>query len=418
MDRKRGLAFPPSLVACIAVVGLSAPAADATKGSCVPGNAQPKCTLWKAKVKSVKDGDTVKVAIKKGKRFGKPQNIDLAGIQAMEMSKRKRECHAGDAADRLKALVLNKKVRLSAQLAGRNRSLAFKKGGWRDVGSLLVAEGHALWAPNAKEWAWNNTYARLSQFAARAGDGIWDTDSCGAGPNAALRLKVKWDAESSDGGNPNGEFVRISNSDPANAVSLAGWWVRDSSQRRYRFPAGTVVPAGGAIELHVGNGPSAGGTYHWGQARPVFENATGGSKGIGDGAYLFDPQGDLRYWQVYPCSVGCDEPLQGKVGFTAQPKSPESVQISNISSGPIDLFEYEVESVPWFYEFRPGTVLQPGQAITLFVQRDPAMDTQFVKGWGFGQSLFADGGDVVTLRNPLGGPVVCAAWGGKNCPNV
>jgi endonuclease YncB( thermonuclease family) len=418
MDRKRGLALPPSLVACIAVAGLSVPAAEAARGPCVPGQGQPKCTIKKAKVKAARDGDTVRVAIKKGKRFGKPQNIDIAGIQAMEMSKRKQECHAEEARDRLRSLVLNKKVRLSSLTNGRDRSIAFKRGGWRDVGSLLVAEGHALWAPDAREWAWNNTYARLSQFAARSGDGIWDTDFCGAGPSAPLKLKVKWDAEGGDGSNPNGEFVRVTNVDPVNAVSLARWWVRDSSQRRFKFPAGTVVPPGGSIVLRVGNGSSGGGTFHWGQGRPVFENATGGSKGIGDGAYLFDPQGDLRFWQVYPCRVGCDEPLAGKVGFTAQPKTPESVQVSNISAGPIDLAEYEVESVPWFYEFRPGTVLQPGQAITLFVQRDPAMDTQFVKGWGFSQSLFADGGDVVTLRNPLGGPVVCAAWGGKSCPNV
>lgn len=414
MRSKRGLALPSLLVSSVAVAGLFAPASEAARGPCVPGQGQPKCTLWKGKVTAVRDGDTVKVAIKKGKRFGKPQNIDVTGIQAMETTKRSSECHGAEARDRLKALVLNKKVRVSARTAGRHRSLAVKK---RDVGSLLVAEGHALWIPETTEWAWNNTYARLSQFAARSGDEIWDSDSCGAGPNAALRLKVKWDADNADGGNVNGEFIRVTNADPVNAVSLAGWWARDSALRRFTFPAGTVVPAGGSIELRVGGGPRGGSTYHWGQGRPVFENATGGSQGIGDGGYLFDPQGDLRYWQVYPCSVGCTEPLAGKVGFTAQPKSPESVQITNNSGGPIDLFEYEVESAPFFYEFKPGTVLQAGEAITLFVQRDPAMDTQFVKGWGRSQNLFADARDIVTLRNPQGAPVVCAAWGGETCPS-
>ena len=46
------------------------------------------------------------------------------------------------------------------------------------------------------------------------------------------------------------------------------------------------------------------------------------------------------------------------------------------------------------------------------------MDTQFVKGWGFSQNLFADAKDVVTFRNPAGAPVVCAAWGGETCPDV
>ena len=94
------------------------------------------------------------------------------------------------------------------------------------------------------------------------------------------------------------------------------------------------------------------------------------------------------------------------------------MQIANSSAGPIDLSEYEVESAPYFYEFSQGTVLQAGEAITLVVEQDPSSDTQFVKGWGFNKALFADGKDVVTLRNPLGAPVVCDRWGGARCPRV
>jgi hypothetical protein len=179
-----------------------------------------------------------------------------------------------------------------------------------------------------------------------------------------------------------------------------------------------VLPAGESIELRVGRGTNTANGQFWGQGRPVFENVVGGSQGVGDGAYLFDPQGDLRYWQIYPCSVGCDESLKGKVGFTVAAGSPESVHIANTSGGPIDLSEFEVESVPWFYEFQRGTVLQAGEAITLFVKRDPAMDTLFVKGWGLDSFLFTENRDVVTLRNPLGAPVLCAAWGGESCPTV
>ena len=32
-------------------------------------------------------------------------------------------------------------------------------GRWRDVGAIMLAEGHALWLPNRTEWAWNAGYS-------------------------------------------------------------------------------------------------------------------------------------------------------------------------------------------------------------------------------------------------------------------
>ena len=116
---------------------------------------------------------------------------------------------------------------------------------------------------------------------------------------------------------------------------------------------------------------------------------------------------------MYPCNVGCAEPLKGKVSFTAQPQGPESVRVTNTSSGPIDLSEYEVESVAVLLRVRarddPAAAARRSRSTSA---GDPPTDTQFVKSWGFKKFLLADRKDVVTLRNPLGAPVVCAAWGG------
>jgi endonuclease YncB( thermonuclease family) len=428
MRTKRRLALPLVVFSGLALA--AAPSADAARGPCVSGQSQPKCNIRQGKVTRVVDGDTVKAKIKKGKSFAKPKSVSLVGVQAMELAvtspraNRRGDCHALEATERLEALVLGRKVRLSARNPNSGRvllrAIAFKKGGnWQDVGSILAAQGHALWDPHASEWAWNKTYARLSQFAANAGDGIFDTDACGAGPapGAALRLKVKWDAEGVDGQNVNGEFIRVTNTG-ATPVPLGGWWARDSAIRRFTFPAGTVVPANGSIVLRIGQGANQGGSFFWRQGGPVFENVVAGSKGIGDGGYLFDPQGDLRAWQVYPCSVGCTEPLNGKVTIDAQPQTPESITITNTSAGPVDLAEYEVESSPYFYEFARGTVLPPGGSIQIATRGNPASDTQFSKGWGLSQDVLANGRDVVTLRNPLGAPVVCDAWGGETCPQI
>lgn len=427
MRKTRGLALPPLLVAPILLAGLFAPAAEAARGQCLPGQKQPKCQLSTAKIVGVTDGDTVKAKIKQGSSWSKPTQVRLTAVQAMELtavgrkSGRQGECHSVEAAERLDELIRAKTVRLAAlRSSGQLRGIAFKQGGrWTDVGSVLIKEGHALWDPHPKEWAWNTRYAKLAGQAASRGARLWDPDSCDAGPaqTSALELKVKWDADGADAKKVNGEFVRITNTDPANPVSLAGWWVRDSFDRRYKFRAGASVPPGGSIEVHVGRGQSSARTFFWGLRSPVFENVVG-AKGIGDGAYLFDPDGDLRVWQLYPCYVDCAEPLRGKVDLTANKTAPESVQIANSSAGPIDLSEYEVESAPYFYEFSRDTVLQAGETITLVVEQDPSSDTQFVKGWGFNKALFSDQKDAVTLRNPLGAPVVCDAWGGARCPRV
>lgn len=82
--------------------------------------------------------------------------------------------------------------------------------------------------------------------------------------------------------------------------------MRDSSYhgksaRGYEFRAKTSVPAGGAVVLHTGKGKNGGGHYYWGMKRGtrVFDNVTGAPTFMGDGAYLFDPQGDLRAAERY-----------------------------------------------------------------------------------------------------------------------
>jgi hypothetical protein len=105
-------------------------------------------------------------------------------------------------------------------------------------------------------------------------------------------MRLNWDADGNDGANVNGEWARISN--PSGApVSLHRWRFRDSALRHYTFPASAWVPAGGSVLLRMGRGADGGGEFHWGLSTPPFENH-------GDGAYLFDPRGNLRASVVYP----------------------------------------------------------------------------------------------------------------------
>lgn len=178
------------------------------------------------------------------------------------------------------------------------RSLAVQDTGgtWVDPAAVLIREGLALWMPDDVEYLPNSSYPYLALQAAGDRKGLWNTDACGAGPsrNASLRVTVQ----------PKGdETVTVQNLG-AKPVNLANWRVRDSSYhgkrgRGYRLPTGTVVPAGGAIVVHIGKDKNAGGHYYWNLKNPLFDDVTGAPTLMADGAYLFDPDGDLRAAHQY-----------------------------------------------------------------------------------------------------------------------
>ncbi len=294
-------------VLALLVLVLAPAAAPAASGPCRPGG--PQCTFSTARVVHVHDGDTVEVLER-----GRARRIRITGIQAMEMrvysgirSRRRGECHAVAATNRLEQLLGRKgrTIRLGAQSLGSRsgsrlrRTVAFRRDGrWVDAGSIMVAEGHALWLSNPVEWAWNATYARLAEQAQGRGRNLWNPDACGTGPGAGIEVRVNWDADGVDVENPNGEWIRVLNRSDGD-VALGGWRVRDSALREFAFPPGAVVRAGGSVTVYVGRGQASGAEFFWGQTLPVFENVTGDGRGVGDGGYLFDPQGDLRAFEMY-----------------------------------------------------------------------------------------------------------------------
>jgi endonuclease YncB( thermonuclease family) len=458
-----------AILAAVLTTLVFAPAASAKRIPCVLGEKSPKCLVWEAKVHLGDDGDTVKARIKKGKTFSAPERVRLTGIQAPELfnysrKSRRGACLGVEATVALEKMVKNTTVRLLAQKANSRsignsrvrlrRSIQVKRGGrWIDPAAELLKKGLALWFPNGQEWAWNGPYSRLAEEAASKGLGIWNPLACGkSGPSqtSPLSIKPKWDGENKD--RASGEWIRITNHDPVNAVPLAGWAVRDAHLRGdkhqpgYKFPASAVIPAGGAVVVNVGRGSNTADTFYWGfpEKETIFENASNDKKQAGDGAYLFDPDGELRAYAQYPCRVSCTEPLADKVSVTAryQGLAHEWVTLTNTSPAPISLHQYELENSPWFYEFGPRDVLNPGSSIVVWIDKPhsvPATNGSRVtltavpgvfpfqgvqaggfRSWNHSTALLNDGADAVLLRNPLGMPVpgACDAWGDARCPRV
>ncbi|WP_436529474.1 lamin tail domain-containing protein [Actinoplanes sp. HUAS TT8] len=395
-----------SLVASVALMvgGTPAPASAATV-ACRPGAGSPRCSVWTGKVAWVPDGDTLIVRVGKGKA----RSIRLIGVQAMEQhryspnpARRRGECHALEATARVEQLVRagNGVVRLTAEHAssasrGRPlRSVAVKIGGrWVDIGSDLVRRGHALALSFPGEGAWDLAYERGSAAAARERHGMWDDDYCGSGPAVGAKLTVTANSIGD-------EWIRVGNGG-TRAVNLSGWWVRDSGLRRYTFKAGTVVPAGGRIYVHVGKGRDSATDKYWGLPAQILTDVDPVHPGTGDGAYLFDPQGDLRKSFVYPCVSGCGSPLTGKIELKVKYGGIERITLVNISDRPVDLQGHVVIGGRHQHRFDEPAILAAGASIDVPL--------------GGGRAVLDDSGGSVRLQTADMWTVTCRWWGTGTC---
>ena len=410
---------------------LPASAAHAKSGPCLPEYPHgAQCKVWNGKVRYVDDGDTLDASVPRD-GLGGLLRVRIIGAQAMEQtsysaSRRAGDCHAVDATNRLEQLVRKSKGKIrvaslypeSRSRGRRLRSVAVRKGGrWRDVGRILVSEGHALWWPGQTEDAANVRYSILSQRAAIARRGLFNPSYCGVGPSEGhpIGLFAQWDADGNDADNVNGEYVKIRNYDAVNPLPIGGWYVRDSGLRRFTFPADAVIPPNGSVTLYAGEGGNFGNEYFWNLRGPVFENIIRDDRGIGDGAYLFDPQGDVRAWMMYPCRVYCTAPTQGKIRLATQPKKDEYISVTNTSAEALDLEPYLLKTAPYSYAFPQGTILQPGQTIRVHTQGDPSEDTETDRYWGMTRQILNNGGDKVIFTSYNDLQVACTAYGSKSC---
>ena len=444
--------MPRSLIAILAVLlaalALPAAASAASRRPCTPGKARPACTFWSAKATFIADGDTIKADIA-GDGTSASKLIRFTGINAMELSrysssprKRRGACHGLEATSLVERYVRRShwRVRLAAQHASSRtgkrlrRSVWVKSGGrWVDLQKILLERGHALWLPNPDEWAHNADYRALAEAAAAAQRNLYDPGYCGAGPSegAPLRVSVNWDADGADDSNLNGEWIDVHNAG-AVPVPLGGWWVRDSYLIKnargvpgYEFPAYAVAPPGGTVRVHVGCGDNTAdrpARFFWCQPSTVFENVNPRDDS-GDGAYLFDPQGDLRGSAIYPCSIDCTDPLRGAVRLTVRPTTPELIAIENVSGAPVDLAGYSVKlhlngephRFIFGYALDEGAALAPGEELRIYMDGSPRGDGTLTRHLDRGPFVLADGGNVVSLRSPADVVVDCADWGRARC---
>jgi hypothetical protein len=277
-----------------------------------------------------------------------------------------------------------------------------------------MREGHTLWMDNITDTAWNRRYDLLGQRAAQAHRSLWNTIACGAGPQQDVPIRVWAQSDPPGWDTPDGEWVKVQKRSAIDALHLGGWWVRDAMLRRFTFPAGTTLAPGATVTVHVGTGTNGGSELFWGLRTTVFENA-GDDRDLGDGAYLFDPKGDLRGWMLYPCLVACTDPYQGSLGVTARPRRPERVLIRNHSDRPVDLDGYALAIRGSSFPFGQSSVLEPGETMTVFMQGGPDRDSGGVRHLGVAGYALPDSGGWVRVSTFSEVSLACDAWGSGAC---
>lgn len=294
-----------ALAAVAVVAGLGVAAAPVSRANTETGA-----------VTYVGDGDTIAVDVA-GDGTSTPVRVRMAGIQAMELSvysqtlsKIRGDCWGPEATRRLTQLLAGKTVRLTSRYKSSNsrgrelRHVSFRENGvWKDAGQILIGEGLVIPDVHKIEYTKNRQYMATAQWAAAHRRGMYgDSDHCGFGPaqRQSFSIGVKWKG----GGSVNGEYMKITNHS-ATTLSLGGWWVRDNALRRYTFPSSAKVKPGGSLYVHPGKGRNTSTHLYWGLSAAIFEDVTSSPSYLGDGGYLFDPQGDLRRWQMYPCRWNC-----------------------------------------------------------------------------------------------------------------
>ena len=135
---------------------------------------------------------------------------------------------------------------------------------------------------------------------------------------------------------------------------------------------------------------------------------------VGDGAYLFDPKGDLRAWLIYPCLVSCSDPNQGALRVRAHFDDPEYVSVTNVSGHRVDLFGYQVR-MPGAYAFPHGTVLDPGESVRAYVNGRPSSDSRDVLHMGIPGLYLPNRGGAVRVATFSEIDLDCDSWGNGRC---
>ena len=422
--------FPTAVRAVgAAVVGVIGLALAALGGP--PAGAATTSLVWSApttygSTDRAIDGDTVAVRVDGDGTDVTPPHVRNTGIQAMEVG----QCHSAEATAAMKVLVTGQRVQLtttnpaSASMGRPVRHIEVV----RPDGSLLDTQlaqlqgGHVLPAVlggDATRWKLllHRGPAGCPQRHEPVGHRCLRQRPLAVHAPARLGQLGRQRAghpRQRVGPGPTTAAARFSGS-VAGGCAPAPRTPSCSPRRPGSRPRGTLT-------LWVGQGTNTTTSFYWGSTVTKFANASVATNAYGNGAYLFDPQGDLRAWSIYPCLHECSDPLAGKVslavradadGVDADNVNGEYVRLSPAGTSRIDLSYKVLSANGYTHEFPKGSVVEPGETLTVHVGR--GYSSRLRQYWGNGSPVLANGGGTVELRSPESVRIACRQWGTGRC---
>jgi len=221
---------------------------------------------------------------------GTEVEVRLLGINAPERN----ECLGDRARRALQELLDAGSIRLTAGSETTDqfgRLLRYVTAAGVAVNLSQLGEGLAIAIQTGHES--EATFLETSDAAAAAGRGMWASDACGPPPPPVAIVDYVYDPPGRDEENANEEWVAFAN-ESTDPIDVSGWTVRDeSTQNRFRFPAGVVLGPGEEVRVRSGCGDSSGGrVFSWCAPNPVWSNG-------GDTILLLDNNGTVVAWERY-----------------------------------------------------------------------------------------------------------------------
>jgi len=235
-------------------------------------------------VVKVIDGDTIVL--------NNSEKVRLLGINAPE----KGELYYGEAKERLKELVLNKKVFLERDEEDRDRYgrlLRYVYLGDEMVNLKMLREGYATLYLVGERLRYERDLEEAEMEARKMRRGLWSQTSEHPCAGCIVLEEIHWNAEGDDCKNPNGEWVTLKNTCDFDC-NLTGWSIKDSGTTVFKFPE-FILFSGKDVKIFSGSGIETNNELYWnkkGSCKAVWNNE-------GDIIYLRDSEGKLVLRRAY-----------------------------------------------------------------------------------------------------------------------